>query len=153
MNPDIDDLYSDVVYSARPDKRGELAVRQSREQAARMAELHAVLGGVLDVAAIQSRFPKQPPVGSVLRWERTFPGTEQPYVFVALRIDSRWYVTSNRDRVGVMDWPELQEAIGDHPCFLVIEYKEIPRLPVDPADEIVDPRSWFDTVFPESESK
>lgn len=97
---------------------------------------------------ITDRFPAQPPVGSVLRWERVFPGrgsSGNVYTYVALRAGDKWYVTGRSSNI--MSWDELADKIGDSPCFLVTGYMEIPRPKVDPLDSMTDPALWYQTVF------
>lgn len=101
--------------------------------------------------AERSRFPAQPPLGSVLRFEKTYSEGGRAYTYVAVRVGKTWYLTGSR--AGAMSWDDLTECIGDGTCHLVTSYAEIPRLPVDPRDEIEDPRAWFDTVYPEAEGQ
>lgn len=94
-----------------------------------------------------SRFPAQPPEGSVLRFEVTHSRkpNAHAYTYVALRVGDEWYITGRGSQV--LDWDDLARTIGNNPCHLVTEYREIPHLPTDPRDEIGDPRAWFDAVF------
>lgn len=94
-----------------------------------------------------TRFPAQPPPGSVLRFEQTLSHgpSAQAYTYLALRVGDVWYVTGRQNTL--LDWDDLAARIGNGTCHLVTEYAEIPHLPTNPLDEIGDPRTWFQTVF------
>lgn len=96
------------------------------------------------------RFPEQPPIGSVLRFERTFrPGSHaRSYDYVAFRAEPGWYFTSARSE-GVLTWEQMVECIGDNPCWLVSEYIQIPHLPTEQHSDVDNPRAWYRAVYGE----
>lgn len=97
------------------------------------------------------RFPAQPPVGSVLRFQRTYDrraSGPKTYDYIAIRSEIGWHVTGREN--GVLTFDELVGKIGDGECLLVTEYVEIPHLPRNPLDDIESPREWFGAVFGES---
>lgn len=98
-----------------------------------------------------TRFPVQPPPGSVLRFEHAHDNGDKLYTYVGIRTANGWHLTGRR--TPPMDWPALVEFIGNATCHLVTEYAKIPHLPTDPRDEIGDPRAWFDTVFGDKPEK
>lgn len=96
------------------------------------------------IADLFERFPTQPPPGSILRFERSY-GDRRTYTYLALRVDDRWFLTGRQRRV--LSWDDLVGEIGANTCHLVTEYTEIPQPPVDPREEIADPREWFRVVY------
>lgn len=91
----------------------------------------------------ESRFPAQPPSGSVLRFEQTH--YQRTYTYVALRVNDSWYLTGRQTTP--IGWPELVEKIDANTCHLVTGYAEIPKPPTNPVDEIGDPAEWFRSVY------
>jgi hypothetical protein len=91
----------------------------------------------------ESRFPAQPPSGSVLRFEQAH--YQRTYTYVALRVNDDWYLTGRQTTP--ISWAELVEKVDGNTCHLVTEYAEIPKLPVNPVDEIGDPAEWFRSVY------
>src|SRR5581483_1193915 len=119
----------------------------SKDAAQIIASL-APLAKAVDEMNNSARWPAQPPVGSILRWERRFVPRDDAkvYTYVALRATTdRWYVTGRRNVV--LDWNELVDLIGDSPCWLVTAYQEIPRPAPDPLDAIDNPAAWFTAAF------
>lgn len=110
-----------------------------------ISQLDAALASYLTMS---SRWPAQPPVGSILRWERRFSSNPEAhaYTYVALRAtDDQWYVTG-RSKQSVTDWPGVQQLISNNPCWIVTEYKEIPRHQ-DPIENIDNPRDWWTAAY------
>lgn len=146
-------------------KRGRSTMSEAKE------ELRAALLKYADVESLLGRFGgKQPPVGSVLRWTKTFeqgggqvrltrtdPLSEdvvfdvaQPteYVYVAVRAnDGLWYVTGNRGRESY-EWDALVRKVGDAPAQLVSEWTEVP-VPQKPREESMEPEAWARLMFGE----
>jgi hypothetical protein len=133
-------------------KRGQTVVRGRRltsdEASGMLNDLGAGLQAMF-ASVSNPRWPAQPPVGSILRWERTFKSSagaaEQPvYTYVALRVDDRWFVTGRAN--DIVNWEQLMKKIGDSPCHIVTKYREIPRPAADPR-EGMDPDAWFNNVY------
>jgi hypothetical protein len=103
-------------------------------------------------SGVKPRLPVEPPVGSVLRWTKTYdrkrsgePKDPKTYEYVALRSDAGWHVTGREN--AVLPFETLLERIGDNDCALVAEYVAIPPREPNPLDEITDPRDWVRAVF------
>lgn len=102
------------------------------------------------------RWPAEPPVGSVLRFEREYgrPGRGGLYTYVALRTSAAsrpWYVTGSvgRDR---MDWADLRAMIGDTAgCEIAVSWHEIPALPETEAAEGMDAQDYVSRYFGRAE--
>lgn len=146
-----DESAAEIVSSLK--NRGQTVIRGRRltneEAALALNDIGVGLQAMFSTAA-NPRWPAQPPVGTILRFERTFKasagavGNQPVYTYVALRVDDRWYVTGrNQD---IVSWEELMKKIGDSPCHIVTQYQEIPRPAPDPR-EVMDPQLWFTTVF------
>jgi hypothetical protein len=116
------------------------------EVAPSVAAFAALLQSMVEEAP--PRFPAQPPNGSALRFERTFPHSDRVYTYLALRAGEVWYLTGIRE--DPISWEHLVELIGNSPCHLVTGYAEIPLLAGDPREEIKDPAEWFRAVYLES---
>lgn len=100
------------------------------------------------VNGVKPRFPAEPPVGSVLRFNRTYDRkTSGPksYDYVALRAENGWHVTGREN--ALLPWEVLLERIADNDCALVAEYVDIPHREANPLDAIEDPRDWVRAVF------
>lgn len=125
--------------------RGRLLTPQDVLQV--MTDLDNEVKRTMQIVAEQSsRFPAEPPTGSVLRWERRFRSDDpHPYTYIALRINEHWYLTGRRNQIVL--WEDLVKLIGDSPCWLVTKYREVPRPAPDPLDSVKDPDEWFSAVF------
>jgi hypothetical protein len=127
---------------ARPTKGNAMSVDN--------AKLELWVDALRDVLAngVKPRFPAEPPIGSVLRFNRTYDRkTSGPksYDYVALRSENGWHVTGREN--AVLPWEVLLERIGDNDCALVAEYVDIPHREANPLDAIEDPRDWVRAVF------
>jgi hypothetical protein len=95
----------------------------------------------------KSRFPSEPPEGSVLKWVKTFKrNPEQGYTHVALHVNGAWYLSGKHAEP--MTWDDLVVLIGDSPCELATNWMEIPQLKQDD-DSRLSPEEWFLAVYPQ----
>jgi hypothetical protein len=97
---------------------------------------------------VKPRFRAEPPIGSVLRWTKTYDRkTLDPktYEYVALRSDAGWHVTGREN--ATLPFEVLLDRIGDNPCSMVAEYIAIPFREPNPLDSITDPREWVRAAF------
>lgn len=141
---------------------GRMAVTSPRAARAVLSELDRIQRGG---GAVRSRYhtntppwerdtigerfgPDEPPVGTVLRWT---PSTGDTAPRVAIRIsEANWTITGEgRDRE--TDWGTVGRKIGDAPCWVATDWREIPRPDPEPAgDEAV--KDWAARFLPVSES-
>lgn len=122
----------------------------SELEAARLNVLSA-LGQIAKASAVSRRFPAQPPVTSILKFERRFArGTNAPvYTYVALRATAdSWHLTDTNNPA-VLTWEQLQEKIGNNKAWLMTGEKEIPVAEVPDIDKEADPAKWFEMAFPQ----
>lgn len=158
QNSDLEDTFgisSNALDVWSRDLNRKIVARRTDMKSAevqRVAEMRDVLDSVLSDTVTKPRIPRQPPVGTVLRWEKSFHSGGPMYVYVAVRVGPRWYSTGKEGKCSVFDWDELQEQIADWPCLMVMTYKEIPQLPKDPVDSLDNPEDWFNANFPEETS-
>lgn len=157
------------VLEKRGDEMGGVALPNEYDRA--KADLVQALSQFAGLQALMDRFQGQePPVGTVLRWVKTFnepqgdlildrgAGLEetgrirfnieggQEYHFVAFRApNGKWYTTSQRGR-DVSEWSELLKRIGDSPCELVSDWVEVP-VPAKPDMSAVDPVEFARKMF------
>jgi hypothetical protein len=95
----------------------------------------------------KSRFPSEPPEGSVLKWVKTFKrNPEQGYTYVALHVNGAWYLSGKH--ADPMTWDDLVVLIGDSPCELATNWMEIPKPKKDDLDGLT-PEEWFLVAFPQ----
>lgn len=153
----IDDFDFDDPSAVRRPRTVITGRRQltADERSVVLADLSSQIQTVFGVLGeVNSRWPAQPPSGSILRWERTFRSsgaTDNPvYTYVALRVNDQWYVTGRRNEI--INWEQLQKLIDDSPCFLVTAYAEIPRPAKDPREEL-DPALWHQAFFGDNKEK
>lgn len=93
-----------------------------------------------------SRFPSEPPEGSVLKWVKTFKrNPEQGYTYVAVHVNGAWYLSGKQ--TDPMTFDELVAFIGDSPCELATNWVEIPNLQKDDLDGLT-PEEWFMATYP-----
>lgn len=133
---------TEAPSKARPTKGKTMSVDN--------AKLELWVDALRDVLTngVKPRFPAEPPIGSVLRFNRTYDRkTSGPksYDYVALRSENGWHVTGREN--AVLPWERLLELIGDNDCALVAEYVDIPHREANPLDAIEDPRDWVRAVF------
>lgn len=146
----VDDAY-EVHEAFEKLRSGKQTVLRGRSVSSADAAQIVAAAGLLLSNEKPSRWPAQPPPGSVLRFERRFaPRIEaKAYTYVAIRIDAgdetRWHVTGRRQLI--LSWDELVNLIGDSPCWLVTTYQEIPRPTPDPLETISNPVDWFTAAF------
>jgi len=81
----------------------------------------AVVRSQLDFWATQmaklERFPDEPAIGTVIRFEKTFPGSDITYMYVAFRApNGLWYVTGTKAlaRTDGVTYERLVEFMADH---------------------------------------
>jgi hypothetical protein len=91
-----------------------------------------------------SRFPVEPPEGSVLRYQKQFPNSARTYNYIAVRAGDRWYRTGRNNEP--ISFPELVEDIANWPCHVAIKWGEIPQAPAS-LFEGVDPAVWFEEMY------
>jgi hypothetical protein len=105
-------------------------------------------------ALVDEQAPPEPPLGSVIRWQRTYPGSSRVYDWVAIRTHAGWY-TSGRDtnsnhRLG---WPGILRLAGGAKLYIATGWDELGERPAPEDDEPdygVDPRLEF--VYPSGAS-
>lgn len=94
-----------------------------------------------------TRFPVEPPDGSVLRWYKTFPNSDKEYSYVATRAASKWYHTATRGlATSPVTWDEVEADIGNWPCELARTWGQIPQTPAG-RFEGADPDDWFREIY------
>jgi hypothetical protein len=101
------------------------------------------------MASIQDeRFPAEPPLGSVLSWDVTYPGSETTYTYVALHAgDGSWWMTGKpSSNPSPTDWADVRKRIGNHPCQMAIQWGEIPMAKKN-RYEGMSPDEWFQKVI------
>jgi hypothetical protein len=90
----------------------------------------------------------EPPVGTVLRWT---PSGDGAHPQVAIRVSETEWMISGRSRDDT-DWGTVGRRIGDAPCWVATDWREIPRPEPEPAgDEAV--KDWAARFLPVSESQ
>lgn len=95
----------------------------------------------------QTRFPVEPPDGSVLRWYKTFPNSDSEYSYVATRTGDKWYHTATRGLpVNPITWDQVESDIGNWPCELARTWGQIPQVPAGRFDG-ADPDDWFREMY------
>ena len=101
----------------------------------------------LGIGPEPTRFPSEPPEGSVLKWVKTFKrNPEQGYTYVALHVNGAWYLTGRTS--DPIDFDDLVKLIGDSPCELATNWVEIPQLPSDNTEGLTA-EEWFMAAFPQ----
>jgi hypothetical protein len=138
-------LHHDELDRVLPPRKGKSMAKEVDP-----ARIQLWVDAMVDVLThgVKPRFPAEPPIGSVLRWTRTFDRkTMDPktYEYVALRAETGWHVTGREN--AVLPFDVLLDRIGDNPCSLVADYVDIPPREPNPLDEITDPRDWVRAVF------
>lgn len=133
---------TEAPSKARPTKGKAMSVDN--------AKLELWVDALRDVLAngVKPRFPAEPPIGSVLRFNRIYDRKSsgpKSYDYVALRAGTGWHVTGREN--AALPWERLLELIGDNDCALVAEYVDIPHREANPLDAIDDPRDWVRAVF------
>lgn len=108
--------------------------------------LDALAKAGLGLTTEPTRFPSEPPAGSVLKWVKTFKrNPEQGYTYTALHVNGAWYLSGKRQ--DPLTWDELVALIGDSPCELATNWVEIPQVrETDP--EFLTAEEWFLNSFP-----
>ena len=94
--------------------------------------LDRLLGSYLSEGRWRSasgRWPEEPPVGTVLRFERVLDG--QTYTYVAIRVQvparAQWYFTKVKSYP--VTWPTLVRLIGDEAkCAIAVSWFEVPAV-------------------------
>lgn len=108
-------------------------------------QLAEVLSKIVTSESEFDRFPVEPPDGTVLRYQKTFPNPPgRAYTYVALRAGGRWYRTGQHNKP--IDWLELRDDIANWPCHVATAWGEIPQAP-ESLFEGVDPADWFREVY------
>lgn len=104
-----------------------------------------------------ARWPTQPPIGSVLRFEKRYTPNGRVYTYVAIRVDRRqnpWFVTGQIRTGPAMDWEALCEMIGKgNRCEIATAWFEIPTVPDEDAVAAqLNPSEYIQRYWPTSES-
>lgn len=85
-----------------------------------------------------ARWPAEPPVGTVLKFEKQFEPFDRIYTYVAVRLNktySPWFLSGNRI---AKSWAELREFIGDVDwCSIATDWFDVP--PVVVVDQDIGP--------------
>lgn len=79
------------------------------------------------------RFPSEPPLGSVLRWTVRHPNGRELSV-VGLRVPPGWYLSTNYHQ-GPLSWERVRELIGSFPCWVAVDWVEIPQPEPEPSGD------------------
>lgn len=127
-----------------------------------LTELGALLTGG-EQEETSGRWPAEPPVGSVLKFEHSFPhrdrgeqgrveGDRVAYTYLALRVgdgEDAWYTTANRaTSKRTMSWPALGKFIGDAAKVeLATGWFEIPALVEPEPAAPVSAQDWIAANF------
>lgn len=93
-----------------------------------------------------SRFPVEPPEGSVLKFTKTW-GNSRSYNYVALRVGSRWFLTGKEQ--GGISWEALKELIHDNPCAIATTWANCPVPEPSPFEEMT-PAEWHAAMWPQN---
>jgi hypothetical protein len=89
----------------------------------------AVYEAEREAAEAPSRWPAEPPNGSVLKFEHSFPHSARTYTYAALRVDGLWYTTSVNSSIRRTTWENLRAFVGDTArASLATEFFDIPVL-------------------------
>lgn len=108
--------------------------------------LDALAKAGLGLTMEPTRFPSEPPAGSVLKWVKTFKrNPEQGYTYTALHVNGAWYLSGKRQ--DPLTWDELVALIGDSPCELATNWVQIPQAPKGELDGL-SPEEWYLATFP-----
>jgi hypothetical protein len=93
-----------------------------------LTELEKAQAKVNEVMRMIRRFPEEPEVGTVLTFDKTYPGGwASKYTYAALRApNGYWYLSSGYQGGGRHTWEELVETIGDSPCRIAAAFEEVP---------------------------
>jgi len=98
-----------------------------------------------------TRLAVEPPIGTVIRFERQFRANGRNYTYVAVRVDREqapWFVSGNSNYSGV-EWGEVRDLIGNtNKCEIALEWFEVPAMidenaaasRIDPAEYVK--RCW-----------
>jgi hypothetical protein len=111
-------------------------------------EAQGLISKMAAMAALESRFPSEPPVLTVLRWSQTFGHgrNAKEYSYAALRVDNGWFVTGTRENE-VLTWPELKERLAKVDVEMAVDWKSIPVPQAQTVDQETDPKRWFELVY------
>ncbi|MCA1693513.1 MAG: hypothetical protein LC749_01595 [Actinobacteria bacterium] len=95
-----------------------------------------------------TRFPMEPPDGTVLRWYKTFPNSPKEYSYVATRAGDKWYHTASARSLppNPVGWEAIRDDIGNWPCELARTWGQIPQAPAGAFDG-ADPDDWFREMY------
>lgn len=160
-------------------KRGRSAVEMKTKEVSLMgskdAAVEELTKALIKYGKIQSLLDRfngeQPPVGTVLRWVKSFKGgagelivegvtgvndlskavsfkvqADQEFIYVAFRApDGAWYSTSQRGATK-HDWDQLLKIIDDSPCELAGKWIEVPA-PAKVEESALNPEAWAEAMF------
>jgi hypothetical protein len=110
--------------------------------------IHADLARLAEAEALATRFPSEPPIGAVLRFERQFARDGRSYSYVALRApNGAWYLTGQSLDNTTPTWTELRDLIGNEACEMAMSWNEIPTNEPEAVDQVTDPAKWWELVW------
>lgn len=110
--------------------------------------IHADLARLAEAEALATRFPAEPPIGSILRFERKFARSDVAYQYVAFRApNGAWYLTGQSLDNMTPSWVELRDLISNEPCDMAMTWNEIPVNEPEAVDQVTDPAKWWELVW------
>lgn len=72
------------------------------------------------------RFSVEPSGGSILKFEKRFDLSGTPYLYAAMRVGAKWYVTGPTGPSSYT-WSQLKEFVGDSKAWIARNLEEIPK--------------------------
>ena len=74
----------------------------------------------------RERFVVEPSGGSILKFEKRFGSATTPYLYAAMRVGAKWYVTGATG-ASSYTWEALKSFIGDSRVWVARNLEEIPK--------------------------
>ena len=136
--------------------------RSSDAHGVEVSDLRLVANAAGDESARPVRWLAEPPIGSVIRFEKQYKTGGPVYTYVATRVNLQvgsrhldpWYITGNVRTGPVMSWESLREFIGNNKCEIATAWFDVPSaIGEDAVGERIDPSEYVELFWPNADAK